>query len=296
MKRMACLLIMIALLGVGCPEGAKVGQPRPRMEPLRPGLPGEERLIAGIQMVWVPPGTFVMGSPPSEPERDPEDEIQREVAIASGFWMGAYEVTQAQWVAVMGNDGTDGRGFQFHSYIHPAECVSWEDCQVFIQRLNDRTGLQFRLPTEPEWEYACRAGTTSPFNFGYAISTDRANYNGEYRYAGRPGGAYRAATTPVGSFPPNAWGLYDMHGNVWEWCQDRYGVTYNPNIDTAGPARVMRGGGWVSEPLSCRSAYSYALGQKARFGFLGLRLCLDAPYILPHVASRPSANGEDMQG
>ncbi|MBN2311164.1 MAG: formylglycine-generating enzyme family protein [Candidatus Hydrogenedentes bacterium] len=236
----------------------------------RPPVPGEERMFAGMPMVWVPAGTFTMGSPKGEPQRDPEDEVPRTVRIERGFWIGKYEVTQAQWVAVMGHNPSD-----FTGYRRPVENVSWHECVAFAERLTGEAGV-FRLPTEAEWEYACRAGTATPFHFGGAITTDYANYNGQYVYAGGPRGAYREETTQVGSFKPNAWGLYDMHGNVWEWCADRYGATYAASEYPGGGPRVIRGGGWLSEPMSCRSAYSYCFDASNRYNFVGFRIVREA--------------------
>jgi formylglycine-generating enzyme required for sulfatase activity/predicted Ser/Thr protein kinase len=205
-----------------------------------------------VEMVWIPPGTFMMGSPPGEEGRA-DDEKQRKVTISKGFWMGKYEVTQAQWKAVMGSNPSDFKGDNL-----PVENVSWNDCQEFIKRLNARREGRFRLPTEAEWEYACRAGTTTPYHFGRTISTDQANYSGISDVTGKR--VYRKQTTDVGSFEANAWGLCDMHGNVWEWCQDWFGdysgsTVTDPTGATSGTARVLRGAGWGYGPLTCRSAY-----------------------------------------
>jgi formylglycine-generating enzyme required for sulfatase activity len=137
----------------------------------------------------------------------------------------------------------------------PVETLSWDDCQAFLRR----AGEGYRLPTEAEWEYACRAGTETPFSFGETISTDQANYNGNYTYGPGSKGVYREETVPVGSFPANAWGFHDMHGNVWEWCQDRYGEYPSGSVtDPTGPGsgshRVLRGGSWLDLPRLCRSA------------------------------------------
>jgi formylglycine-generating enzyme required for sulfatase activity len=187
--------------------------------------------------------------------------------------MGVYTVTQEQWVAVMGKNPskfTDGKNL-------PVEQVSWNDCQDFIKKLREKDKRPYRLPTEAEWEYACRAGTTTPFYFGETLSTDQANYNGNYAYGNGKKGVYREKTVPVGSFQPNAWGLYDMHGNVWQWCQDS--LDKYPKSDavdplgTTGEARVIRGGSWIDNPLECRSAYRGGSKPAMRHSLVGFRLC-----------------------
>ncbi len=160
----------------------------------------------------------------------------------------------------------------------PVESVSWNDCQEFIRKLQEMDMKPYRLPTEAEWEYACRAGTTTPFHFGETISTDQANYDGDFVYGDGKKGPRRQRTTPVGAFPANAFGLHDMHGNVYQWCQDWYG-DYPPRdvTDPKGPekglARVLRGGSWKSNPLSCRSAERLRYEPGARFHLYGFRVC-----------------------
>jgi formylglycine-generating enzyme required for sulfatase activity len=209
----------------------------------------------GVEMVFsfIPPGTFLMGRPEEE-EGDQDELPQRRVTLTKGFFLAVHPVTQAQWHSVLGNNPSRLTGDNL-----PVEQVSWEDCQEFCQRLAVGQGRSCRLPTEAEWEYACRAGTTTPFSFGESISTDQANYDGSSPTGRGNKGQYRKKTTPVGSFPPNAWGLYDMHGNVWEWCLDCCGP-YSPGnqedpVDLeSGIGRVLRGGSWFSTPRSCRSA------------------------------------------
>jgi len=260
------------------------------------GLVADILTIVKIEMVSIPAGTFMMGSPTTEPDRS-DDEIQHLVTL-SAFSMSKYLVTQAQYQAVMGtNPGNFGSGES------PVERVNWYDALVFCNKLSIKEGLDpvyriggstnpvdwgyppsniwneesnwtgvvmdknkngYRLPTEAEWEYACRAGTTTPFNTGNNITTDQANYNGNYPYNGNAKGKYIGLTTPVGNFSPNAWDLYDMHGNVWEWCWDRYNEHYyssSPENDPIGFSggsyghdRVLRGGSWYNSAKDLRSA------------------------------------------
>ena len=225
------------------------------------------------KMVYIPPGTFMMGSPSNEPKRD-SDERQHKVTLTKGFYMGATEVTQGQWKNIIGNNPSSFKGDSL-----PVEKVSWNDCQEFIRKLNRQEGTdKYRLPTEAEWEYACRAGTTTPFFTGNCISTDQANYDGDHPMPGCSKGRYRKKTLNVASFSPNAWGLYDMHGNVWEWCQDWYEKRYpSGNItDTEGPssglARVLRGGSWSGGARVLRSADRLRNGPDFRYDHIGFRV------------------------
>jgi formylglycine-generating enzyme required for sulfatase activity len=206
--------------------------------------------------VYIPAGEFVMGSPADEPGRH-ADEAQHRVAISRGFFLGATEVTQGQWRQVMGDNPAN---FSDCGDQCPVETVSWNQVQVFIQALNarDENG-PYRLPTEAEWEYACRSETVTAFSFGGCLSPDLANYDGTRVMAGCPPGDYQRRPVPVGSYPANAWGLHDMHGNVWEWCHDWYARgSGRPAVDPSGPAsgkyRVIRGGGWDFFDHDCRSA------------------------------------------
>jgi len=228
----------------------------------------------GMKFVWIPPGSFMMGSPKEEKERQ-ANEAQHKVTLTKGFYIGTHLVTQEQWQAVMGNNLSKFKGEK----NLPVEMVSWNDCQEFIKKLRIKDKKPYRLPTEAEWEYACRAGTTTPFFFGETISTDQANYNGNIPY-GRNGkkGVYREKTTPVGSFPANAWGLHDMHGNVLQWCQDWFGDypqkdVVDPQGPDAGKGRVLRGGSWGDAPQTCRSAYRSRDVPGYRFSSHGFRLC-----------------------
>ncbi|QKS31621.1 MAG: formylglycine-generating enzyme family protein [Candidatus Accumulibacter similis] len=226
---------------------------------------------------WIPPGCFVMGSPVDEAERG-SAEVLHEVRLSRGFWLADTACTQALWMAVWpvnpSHFADDAR--------NPVENVAWHDAQRFIGELNRRLpGLQARLPTEAEWEYACRAGTTTPFSFGTTVSTDEVNYHGGFPYPGGEPGPYRQRTLPVGSLPPNAWGLYEMHGNVWEWCEDWYAdYPTEPQIDPRGPTfgkmRVLRGGTWSDPARYARSATRSRIEPAYRPRSTGFRLVLGA--------------------
>jgi len=209
-----------------------------------------------LEMVQIPGGSFMMGSPASEKGRDNNESPQHQVNVP-GFSMGKFVVTQEQYQQIMGNNPSDFSGAK-----RPVERVSWNDAVEFCQKLSQKTGREYRLPSEAEWEYACRAETTTPFHFGETITTDLANYDGNYTYASEPKGKYLGRTTDVGSFPPNAFGLYDMHGNVWEWCQDDWHENYidapkDGSVWTSqsGNFKRLRGGSWIDIPQNCRSAY-----------------------------------------
>jgi formylglycine-generating enzyme required for sulfatase activity len=211
---------------------------------------------ASMDLVYVPGGTFVMGSPESEKDSQDTERSQHRVTVPS-FYMGKYQVTQAQWQAIMGTNPA-----RFKGENRPIESVLWDDCREFCNKLSQRVGREVRLPSEAEWEYACRAGTTTPFHFGETITGELANYYAPETYADETPGEYRQETTPVGEFPPNAFGLYDMHGNVWEWCQDHWHKNYEgaPDDGTAwltddkNAIRIVRGGSWSNDPRNCRSA------------------------------------------
>jgi len=196
------------------------------------------------------------------------------VTLSRGFWLGSHPVTQSQWQAVM-----DGNPSSFRGPDRPVEQVSWEECQEFCRRLGARDAQHYRLPTEAEWEYACRAGTTTAFAFGETLSSDQANFDANFSYEGSRTGLYREQTTPVDFFPANRWGLSDMHGNVWEWCSDWYGEypagpVRDPHGPETGHVMVVRGGSWSCPPRYCRSAFRFwfAPGYKSRY--LGFRVIL----------------------
>jgi formylglycine-generating enzyme required for sulfatase activity len=213
-----------------------------------------------MEFVRIPAGRFQMGST----AYDDEEPVHR-VEITQPFYLGTTEVTQSQWESVMGNNPS-----QYKGPNHPVEQVSWEEVQTFIEKLNAREpGVTYRLPTEAEWEYAARAGTTTAYSFG-----DSAGDLDEYAwYGGNAGGQ----THPVGQKPANGWGLYDVHGNVWEWVQDWYGkYPSSPQRDPSGPPsgadRVVRGGGWYDRARNCRSASRLLWPPGYGYGGLGFRL------------------------
>ena len=232
-------------------------QARYFVEPLGSGV--------DLEMVYIPGGTCIMGSPADEKDREDEDP-QYQVTVEP-FYLGKFQVTQAQWRAVaklpqiekeLNPEPSESKGED-----RPVERVSWYDAEEFCKRLSLATGREYSLPSEAEWEYACRAGTTTPFHYGETITSEIANYDGRSTYREEGAGEYRGETTPVGSFPPNSFGIYDMHGNVYEWCVDpwhkdyegapREGRVWTENgNDNRSP---MRGGSWLSGPRNCRSAY-----------------------------------------
>lgn len=234
-----------------------------------------------LEMLWCKEGEFEMGSPPSEEGRKTA-ETQHLVTLTQGFWMGKYEVTQAQWKAIMQSNPSGFTGDNL-----PVESVSWKDTEKFCSQLTKREhlagrlpeGYAYQLPTEAQWEYACRAGSKGPFAFGRSLSSLRANFNGSLPYGTEFKGPNLKKTSPVGSYRPNAWGFHDFHGNVWEWCHDWYGdYPTNSVTDPKGPSfgssRVRRGGSWSGDGQSLRSANQRGGGASVRYNSLGFRLCL----------------------
>jgi formylglycine-generating enzyme required for sulfatase activity len=228
-----------------------------------------------LSMVAIPGGAFQMGSPPGAgyPDEHPQHLVQ-----IQPFLLGKYPLTQGQWQAVMRKKPP----FRFEDEHKPVENVSWQDAREFCQRLARKTGRDYRLPSEAEWEYACRAGTVTPFSFGEAITTDLVNYCGDHTYSSAPKGIYRHHTTQPGLFPPNAFGLYDMHGNVWEWCLDAWHDGYHgaPADGSAWEGegnigeRVLRGGSWHEPPDHCRSALRLKLEPEEKDDVFGFRVAL----------------------
>jgi formylglycine-generating enzyme required for sulfatase activity len=236
----------------------------------------------GMALVELPAGRFTMGSASQETGRN-DDELLHDVEITRPFLMGQNEVTQQEWRTVM---GTSPSHFTSCGPRCPVENVTFADVQKFLDKLNGHTPqtLRYRLPTEAEWEYACRARTTGPFSTGENLTTAQANYNGKQPYGSFPAGEFRQKTTPVGTFPLNPWGLADTHGNVWEWTSDWYGPypeTARANIDPHGPAsgdkRVIRGGSWFFDANSARCALRYTHAPPDKGYSLGFRVTADRP-------------------
>jgi formylglycine-generating enzyme required for sulfatase activity len=245
---------------------------------------------ASIEMLWCKPGTFMMGSPESEEGRELDSEgkktkyseTQHQVTLTKGFYLGKYEVTQAQWKKVVGTSPS-----KFKGEDRPVEKVNWPDSIEFCQKLTllERKagrlpdGWEYALPTEAQWEYTCRAGTTSVFSFGDSLSSKQANFNGTNPYGGAAVGPNQQQTTDVGSYGANPWGFYDMHGNVWEWCADWMGNYPTGSLtDSKGPAsgkyQVQRGGSWYDSGTFLRSAERLNYSRSNRYPSVGFRLCL----------------------
>jgi formylglycine-generating enzyme required for sulfatase activity len=260
-------------------EPPKVVGAKPK-EPAREiSLPLADRIP--LEAVLIPAGRFKMGSPETERGRDADEGPVRDVVIPASFYMGRYEVTQEQYEAVMGQNPS-----QFRGPRHPVESVSSFDAQEFCERASRRLGREVRLPSEAEWEYACRAGTSTPFHTGEALGSGDANVDGRVGYGGSGEGAYRGKMVDVGTFPPNGFGLYDMHGNVGEWCADFYepraydaagtmAMPYSPSR----PDRIWRGGAYNDPPRRCRSANREHYNPGGRDSCRGFRvvLPLEAP-------------------
>jgi formylglycine-generating enzyme required for sulfatase activity len=267
----------------------------------------------GMKLVPIPAGKFQMGSPATESERE-DRELLHEVTISKPFYLGVYEVTQREYDRLMGRPREGGKhnpwnfGYRFGpdkggGPDHPAENVRWSQAVEFCNRLSalaeeKKAGRVYRLPSEAEWEYACRAGSTTPFHFGAELSAKQANFNGHFPFGKAEKGPYLRQTAKVGRYKPNAWGLYDMHGNVWEWCADFYDPDYyknSPKVDPPGPEkgvvptgykewnvpgvgqfyRVMRGGSWVDEGRGCRAAYRFRGMPHDGYQIVGFRVACE---------------------
>ncbi len=254
-----------------------------------------------LDMVLIPGGTFLMGAPKDEPESLDNEQPQHEVTLQP-FFMGRYTVTQAQWRVVASYPQIERKlnpnPSRFKGHNRPVERVSWEEATEFCKRLSAQTSRQYKLPSEAQWEYACRAGTQTPFHFGETITTDLANYRGtdnpDFGWSGSydrgTEGEYREQTTEVGSFPPNDFGLHDMHGNVFEWCEDDAHNSYEGAPDDGSAwidqdrrrtRRVLRGGSWCYIPRLCRSAYrSIDDPHDSFYNFVGFRVLCVPPQTL----------------
>jgi formylglycine-generating enzyme required for sulfatase activity len=277
------------------------GQPVPRViSPVvwREALPQGQTL----ELVQIPAGDFIMGSPEEEEGRDryPRSyrdteglnvEQQHRVSLP-GFYLGQHPVTQAQWRAVASlpaiNYELSPDPSHFEGEHRPVEMVTWYEAVEFCDRLSRLTGREYRLPSEAEWEYACRAGTTTPFYFGETLTTDLANYNGNYTYGPGETGEYRSQTTPVGRFGVNPWGLADMHGNVFEWCEDHWHPSYDgaPSDGSSWVTsdddryRLERGGSWSNNPGYCRSAFRARGALNGQLNNVGFRVVCAPPELL----------------
>lgn len=262
-----CVLLVVVAGGVG--RQAYAAPPSQEKAPI---LEKELSFDLGggveLELVLIPAGEFLMGSPDADSSAAGDEKPQHRVRITKPFYLGKYVVTQEQWQAVMGVNPSYFKGPK-----RPVDTVTWDDCQEFLAKLGEGFAKgkgRFALPTEAQWEYACRAGSTTRYCFG----DDEGSLGAYAWYCGNSGGS----THPVGQKKPNAWGLYDMHGNVWEWCQDWYyegfyvrWPTSDPTGGGAGPRRASRGGGWYSRAEHCRAAYRADFLSGLRLGYLGFR-------------------------
>jgi formylglycine-generating enzyme len=296
-----CSVVLLAAGLLGCQRGESVSPAGNQAatdarSPFDGSKAGDEREVAGIRLCWCPAGRFVMGSPAGEPERRPgEDQV--EVKLSRGFWAGKYEVTQGQWQRVVGafpGERTAGEGQEF-----PVYAINFAEAEGFCRKLTEQARAsgdlprdwEFRLPTEAQWEYACRAGTTTATAFGDKLSSKQANFQGK-PYNGAEEGPSLKRTAPVGSYPANPWGLHDMHGNVYEWCRDwshpnlpggddpdLSSVRGSPNRDGSF-SRVRRGGCWADNGWPCRSAFRLRFEPERRHEHIGFRVVAVRPIDL----------------
>jgi formylglycine-generating enzyme required for sulfatase activity len=264
---------------------------------LRKGAPAGKPLTnsIGMKLTPIPSGTFLMGSPKDEANRQDNEGPQHEVEITQPFYMGVHTVTQEQYERLMGKNpswfssqgGGKDKVKKQDARSYPVEQVSWDDAVAFCCKLSGmleekQLGRVYRLPTEAEWEFACRGGVPStPFHFGNSLSSTQANFNGGRPYGGAAAGPYLERTTAVGSYTANGFGLHDMHGNVWEWCQDWFDVYYyarSPRQDPEGPrageSRVLRGGSWDDDGWNCRAARRFRYSPGYLGNDIGFRVVL----------------------
>ncbi len=272
--RQVVVVLVAALLVPACGRKGKAPAREPRTGPR------ELTNSIGMHLVLISRGEFMMGSPESEARRNFDEGPQHRVRITKPFYIGTTEVSQAQWKAVMAENPSEFEGDDL-----PVEHVSWKDAQEFVKRLSEREGRTYRLPTEAEWEYAARAGTVTPFYSGATISTEQANYDGDYVYGPGRKGVYRRKTVPVASLPANPWGLHETTGNVHEWCSDWYNAWYyerSPSEDPTGAdqtssvtPKILRGGSFEDPPWVCRSAARHRDYPGYGDDFYGLRVVLE---------------------
>jgi formylglycine-generating enzyme required for sulfatase activity len=290
-----CWGLLLALGLLGC-QGRTPPTLTGSVEAAPPAFAGsraaEERTVAGIKLRWCPAGKFTMGSPADEPERRP-DETQVEVTLTTGFWMGKYEVTQGQWKRALGKLPGELTAAGGDANDLPVYNVNYPEAEKFCRKLTELgrasgelpAGWEFALPTEAQWEYACRAGTKTASAFGDKLSSKQANFQGKSYNGGEKGPSLNRAT-PVGSYPANAWGLHDMHGNVYEWCRDWYHEKLpggrDPDLSPVKGAknrdgtysRVRRGGGWCDDGEPCRSARRLRYEPERRSDHIGFRVAV----------------------
>jgi sulfatase modifying factor 1 len=291
-----CSLALVLAGALACEEGSTVAPTGPPIAVDAPSFDGstagDERDVVGVKLSWCPAGTFTMGSPPTEPERRP-GENQTEVTLSQGFWMAKYEATQGQWKRVVGALPGELTAELPEGDSLPVGNVNFAEAEEFCRKLTELgrasgdlpQGWEFRLPTEAQWEYAARAGTTTPTAFGDSLSSHQANFKGR-SYNGAEQGPSLGRAVPVGSYSPNRWGLYDMHGNSFEWCRDWYhlvlpggidpdlhdaAATATPN-DTGDISRSRRGGCWADDGWPCRSAFRLRFEPARRYDHIGFRV------------------------
>ena len=247
-------------------------------------IPGEGRSIAGIKLCWCPPGRFTMGSPTGEPERRP-GENQVEVRLTKGFWIGKFEITQGDWKRVVGDLPGKLTAELPEGDDYPVGNVNFAEAEEFCRKLTEGAiaakelpmNWEFRLPTEAQWEYACRAGTTTATAFGDSLSRRQANFQGKPYNGGSDDGPSLKQAAKVGSYAPNAWGIHDMHGNTFEWCRDWYHPSLpggdDPDLHEArATSRVRRGGAWTDDGWPCRSAFRLRFEPERRYDHIGFRV------------------------
>lgn len=306
MRRMLLLLALVLFLprdAWAANSAANATQPSPRQP--NPGQAWTEP-VTGMEFRWIPAGCFNMGSPDEEPGRELDEGPVHRVCL-DGFWMGRTEVTGGQWKSITGEDPSLIK----NEDTYPVDMVSWDMAQDYVTKLNQRAGGGFRLPTEAEWEYACRAGTETPYSFGQEISHDQAAFDKRFSLPSEPPAppkrrSKRSKSKPKpriwpnmhtsvsGSYPANAFGLSDMHGNLWEWCQDVYDEAFysisperNPKKEEGGVSRVLRGGAWVTRADTLRSANRGFAWPDLRTSFYGVRLVRDLQPPTPKKKAKP---------